>query len=118
MIGGAFRGDKPNNLYYSNGCHAARSTHHRHADARSVSHDRAPSAFLLYLFLWRQTRGERPRRVWREPAELASDTGLSKSSVQNSLRRLKRRGLVSARRQGPTSACFYHVHEPWRRGGR
>ena len=23
-----------------------------------VSHDRAPSAFLLYLFLWRQTRGE------------------------------------------------------------
>ena len=74
-----------------------------------VSHDRAPSAFLLYLFLWRQTRGEGRDAFGASLAELASDTGLSKSSVQNSLRRLKRRGLVSARRQGPTSACFYHV---------
>ena len=83
-----------------------------------VSHDRAPSAFLLYLFLWRQTRGEGRDAFGASLSELASDTGLSKSSVQNSLRRLKRRGLVTARRQGPTTACFYQVHEPWRRGGR
>lgn len=83
-----------------------------------VSHDRAPSAFLLYLFLWRQTRGEDRDAYGASLSELASDTGLSKSSVQNSLRRLKRRGLVTARRQGPTAACFYQVHEPWRRGGR
>jgi DNA-binding transcriptional ArsR family regulator len=83
-----------------------------------VSHDRAPSAFLLYLFLWRQTHGEGRDAYGASLSELASDTGLSKSSVQNSLRRLKRRGLVSARGQGPTTACFYQVHEPWRRGGR
>jgi len=83
-----------------------------------VNHDRAPSAFLLYLFLWRQTRGEGRDAFGASLQELATDTGLSKSSVQNALRRLKRRGLVSARRHGPTSACFYHVHEPWRRGAR
>src|SRR5580700_3342613 len=48
-----------------------------------VSHDRAPSAFLLYLFLWRQTRGEGRDAFGASLAELASDTGLSKSSVQN-----------------------------------
>ena len=80
-----------------------------------VSHDRAPSAFLLYLFLWRQTRGEGRENFGASLQELATDTGLSKSSVQNALRRLKRRGLVSARRHGPTAACLYQVHEPWRR---
>ena len=80
-----------------------------------VNHDRAPSAFLVYLFLWRHTRGEGRDTFGASLQELATDTGLSKSSVQNALRRLKRRGLVSARRSGPTSACFYQVHEPWRR---
>src|SRR5207237_9237100 len=83
-----------------------------------VSHDRAPSAFLLYLYLWRQTRGAGRDLYGASLQEMASDTGLSKSSVQNALRRLKRRGLVSSRRTAPTSASFYQVHEPWRRGGR
>jgi DNA-binding MarR family transcriptional regulator len=83
-----------------------------------VSHDRAPSAFLLYLFLWRQTRGAERDSFGASLQEMASDTGLSKSTVQNALRRLKRRGLVSARKTTPTSACYYQVHEPWRRGGR
>lgn len=80
-----------------------------------VNHDRAPSAFVLYLFLWRQTRGENREKYGASLQELATDTGLSKSSVQNALRRLKRRGLVTARKHGPTSACLYQVHEPWRR---
>jgi DNA-binding MarR family transcriptional regulator len=83
-----------------------------------VSHDRAPSAFLLYLFLWRQTRGAERDSFGASLQEMATDTGLSKSTVQNALRRLKRRGLVSARKTAPTSACYYQVHEPWRRGGR
>jgi len=80
-----------------------------------VNHDRAPSSFVLYLFLWRQTRGEGRDSFGASLQELAGNTGLSKSSVQNALRRLKRRGLVSAKRHGPTSACLYAVHEPWRR---
>ena len=80
-----------------------------------VRHDRAPSSFLLYLFLWRQTRGAGRERFGASLQELATNTGLSKSSVQNALRRLKRRGLVSTRAHGPTTACIYQVHEPWRR---
>ena len=80
-----------------------------------VKHDRAPSAFLLYLFLWRRTRGARRESFGASLQSLATHTGLSKSSVQNALRRLKRRGLVSARTHGPTTACLYRVHEPWRR---
>jgi DNA-binding MarR family transcriptional regulator len=83
-----------------------------------VNHDRAPSSFILYLFLWRQTRGEGRDNFGASLQELATETGLSKSSVQNALRRLKRRGLVSAKTQGPTSACFYQAHEPWRRMSR
>jgi DNA-binding transcriptional ArsR family regulator len=45
--------------------------------------------------------------------DLATDTGLSKSSIQNALRRLRRRRLVETRRDGPTSPCFYRVLEPW-----
>lgn len=83
-----------------------------------VKHDRAPSAFLLYLFLWRQTRGAGRESFGASLQALATDTGISKSSVQNALRRLKRRGLVSARADGPTTACLYQVHEPWRRYSR
>ena len=80
-----------------------------------VKHDRAPSAFVLYLYLWRQTRGAGRERFGVSLQALATNTGLSKSSVQNALGRLKRRGLVSARAHGPTTACLYQVHEPWRR---
>jgi len=83
-----------------------------------VGHDRAPSAFLLYLWLWRHTRARGRETHGASLQEMATDTGLSKSSIQNALRRLKKRRLVSARRHAPTSACHYEVHEPWRRAGR
>ena len=80
-----------------------------------VSHDHAPSSFLLYLYLWRWTRGRGREQHGASLQELATHTGLSKSSVQNALRNLKRRGLVTARKPAPTAACFYEVHETWRR---
>ena len=81
-----------------------------------LAHDRAPSAFLLYLWLWRHTRGQGRAAIGASLQAIASDTGLSKSSVQNALRRLKRRKLVSVKRMdGPTAPCYYEVHEPWRR---
>ena len=79
-----------------------------------LGHDRAPSAFLLYLWLWRQTRGVGKPQIGASLQVMAAETGLSKSSVQNALRRLRRRKLVTARRGGPTQACHYEVHEPWR----
>ena len=79
-----------------------------------LGHDRAPSAFLLYLWLWRHTRGVGKPQVGASLQVMATETGLSKSSVQNALRRLRRRKLVMVRRGGPTQACHYEVLEPWK----
>jgi hypothetical protein len=80
-----------------------------------LGHDRAPSAFVVYLFLWRHTRGAGRAGFGASLQAMATETGLSKSSVQNALRRLRRRKLVSVRRDGATAPCRYEVHEPWKR---
>jgi hypothetical protein len=80
-----------------------------------VGHDRAPSAFIVYLWLWRRTRAAGRASVGVSLQTLASETGLAKSSVQNAVGRLQRRGLILARRTGPTTAPIYDVLEPWKR---
>jgi hypothetical protein len=78
-----------------------------------VGHDRRPSAFLLYLHLWRQTRGgTRPRVV--SYRMLVDGTGLSKRSVQTALAWLVRRRLVRVKRKSPTDASTVTVHRDWR----
>jgi len=79
-----------------------------------LGHDRAPSAFAFYLWLWRHTRGIGKTAIGVSLQHIASETGLSKSSVQNAIRRLRRRKLISVRRDGATTACHYEVLEPWR----
>lgn len=81
-----------------------------------VGHDRAPSAFLVYLWLWRNSRGEGRARIGASLQTIATRTGLSKSAVQAAVRHLVRRQLVSATRGGPTVAPVYEVHRPWHRG--
>ncbi len=78
-----------------------------------VGHDRAPSAFLVYLHLWHLTAGARERQAARSLAQLAEDTGLSKSAVQAALRVLKRRRLVRAERASITAVPVYEVLRPW-----
>jgi DNA-binding transcriptional ArsR family regulator len=78
-----------------------------------VGHDRAPSAFLVYLKLWHGAGGP-GRKLEISLSSLAVETGLSKSSVQAALRRLAKRGLVSSRRTSPTAIPLYLVHAPWR----
>lgn len=80
-----------------------------------VRHDRAPSAFLVYLWLWSKTRGAGRANVGASLQTVATETGLSKSSVQNALRRLRRRKLVAVRHGGPTTAGVFEVLEPWKR---
>lgn len=80
-----------------------------------VGHDRSPSAFVVYLWLWRRSRAEGRDRVGASLQTIASETGLSKSSVQNAVTHLSRRRFVTARREGPTTAPIYEVHQPWRR---
>jgi DNA-binding GntR family transcriptional regulator len=78
-----------------------------------VSHDRRPSAFIVYLALWSRTGGARQRGVPLSLRELAESTGLSKRTVQDALRKLVRRKLVSVERDGPTAIPAYSVLRPW-----
>src|SRR5271156_4717671 len=79
-----------------------------------LGHDREPSAFALYLWLWRHTRAVGKPAIGASLQVMASETGLSNSSGQNAPPPLRGRRPVPARRGGPTQACHYEVHEPWR----
>jgi DNA-binding transcriptional ArsR family regulator len=78
-----------------------------------VGHDRQPSAFLVYLYLYRHAGSTRGRLFRASLQQIASDTGLSKSAVQQALRTLKRRRLVHARSVSATTAPDYEVKMPW-----
>ena len=78
-----------------------------------VGHDRAPSAFLIYLKLWHMAGGP-GRGLQASLSTLASETGLSKSSVQAALRLLRKRGLTTSRRAAATATPIHTVHAPWR----
>ena len=80
-----------------------------------IGHDRMPSAFVMYLWLWRQTKGNRRSTIGASLQTIAGETGLSKSSVQNAARWLAFRGLIRARKSGPTEAPIYEVFETWKR---
>jgi hypothetical protein len=80
-----------------------------------VGHDRQPSAFLVYLFLWMQTNAGRTRTDALPLRALAEGTGMSKRSVQNALRTLTRRRLGTVVHDGPTSAPTFTIHRPWAR---
>jgi DNA-binding transcriptional MocR family regulator len=80
-----------------------------------VGHDKTPAAFVVYLYLWKESRRSRRAVVAASHRTIAEDTGLSKSAVQAALRRLKRRQLVRSRLAFPTAVPEYQVLRPWRR---
>ena len=81
-----------------------------------VGHDRRPSAFVVYLVLWRHSHGGRARAAL-SLRELAEATGLSKRAVQTAVEALARRRLVALERETPTSVPSYAVLKPWLRRG-
>lgn len=80
-----------------------------------VGHDRKPSAFLVYLFLWRHTRGRGSADVQISLNDITEGTGLSKRSVQDALSKLVRRRLIGVTRETITSIPVYDVSRPWAR---
>jgi transcription initiation factor IIE alpha subunit len=83
-----------------------------------VGHDRSPAAFLVYLLLWRHTRGASLPTARLSHRDIAEETGLSKSAVQQALRILHRRGLVKSKQQHRTDTPEHSVHRPWVTAGR
>ncbi len=80
-----------------------------------VGHDHQPSAFLVYLFLWRRTRGEGVDEAALSLREIAEGTGLSRRGVQDAIARLAQRQLIGVARESITAVPRYRVHRPWAR---
>ena len=79
-----------------------------------VGHDRQPSAFLVYLFLWRQAHGSDRQAAQVALLDIAEATGLSKRGVQDALGRLAKRKLLTVAREHITAIPVYTVLRPWR----
>jgi replication initiation and membrane attachment protein DnaB len=80
-----------------------------------VGHDRTPAAFVVYLFLWKESRRSRRRRVSVSHRVMADETGLSKSAVQVAVRLLKGRQLLRSYQATETATPEYEVLRPWAR---
>lgn len=80
-----------------------------------VNHDRAPSAYLVYLQLYRRTHGADRLSVSIALLDIAEASGLSKRTVQNALAHLVHRRLIAVTRSSITSVPEYAVLRPWRR---
>lgn len=78
-----------------------------------VGHDRHASAFVVFMYLWRRTRGG-TRSAVVSLRMIADGTGLAKRSVQNALDRLSRRRLVATKRSSPTAAASFTLSCDWR----
>src|SRR5207237_8224749 len=74
-----------------------------------IGHDRAPSAFIVYLHLWRHSLAAGMPAIRISLREIAEGTGLSKRGVQEALSVLSRRQLVSIAREGITEVPEYTV---------
>jgi hypothetical protein len=80
-----------------------------------IGHDRRASAFLVYLWLYRQAAQEPNWAVRRSHQAIASATGLSRSAIQGALAHLQRRQLVATSRPNPTAVPLHRVLRPWLR---
>jgi Helix-turn-helix domain len=78
-----------------------------------VSHDRSPTAFLVYFFLAARA-GKARGGITMSLAELADRTGLSKRSIQLALAHLRRRHLIRTRQEHRTAIPNHVIMRPWR----
>jgi len=82
-----------------------------------VGHDKRPSAFVLYLWLYAMTKGVGRRTAFFSYQMLTDRTGLSKRAVQRAVAHLEKRHLVRVARSSPTAVPEYAVTAPWLRNG-
>jgi hypothetical protein len=80
-----------------------------------IGHDRQPSAFVVYLLLWRQTHGAKASTIQIALQDIAEQTGLSKRSVQSAIGWLGKRKLIAVARESITAVPVYTVVRPWRK---
>jgi hypothetical protein len=126
MIDGSHLEHKACSVYYGSGCQSQNSRMSVGTISVDdyvlnslmpdlVGHDRQPSAFIVYLALWRLTHGSGNGAIPIALQDIAECTGLAKRSVQDALRWLSKRKLVSISRASITSVPVYTVLRPWKR---
>ncbi len=80
-----------------------------------VGHDRRPSAYLVFLFLWFEARKAKNKPVQFSLREIAEATGISRRSVQSAVATLKRRKLIQISKSSKTDAPAYKVLCHWKK---
>jgi hypothetical protein len=78
-----------------------------------VGHDRRPSSFVLYVWLYSVTRSAGRRSAFYSYQMLTDRTGLSKRAVQRAVAHLRKRQLLKVTRTSPTAVPEYSVTTPW-----
>ena len=78
-----------------------------------VAHDKHPSAYLVYLHLWRRAHDAKAA-IHLSYQMIADATGLSKSAVQDAVATLERRKLVRVQRKSATATPGYTLVCHWR----
>jgi helix-turn-helix protein len=80
-----------------------------------VGHDRKPAAFIVYLYLLRQAARLRRDAVPVSLQTIATQTGLSKSTVQVAIQHLQRRRLLDPAVTATSTDPVRRVLRPWLR---
>lgn len=78
-----------------------------------TEHEKRPSAFLVYLHVWRRSLGAGQKVAALSYQEISEATGLSKSAVQGAVKLLKRRRLIHVSLKNPTATPVYRAERPW-----
>ena len=78
-----------------------------------IGHDRRPAAFIVYLFFLKQASLSGRDAVSVSLQTIATKTGLSKSSVQASIRHLRRRELLDPAVVATVANPLRRVLRPW-----
>jgi hypothetical protein len=78
-----------------------------------VGHDRRPATFVVYLFLLRRAAKARRDTISVSLQTIATNTGLSKSTVQTALRHLRRRKLLDPTIAATVVAPVRRIMRPW-----
>src|SRR3954470_10242668 len=80
-----------------------------------VGHDKRPAAFLLFLWLWANTRAAGRRSGFFSYQMLADRAGVSTRALQRSVTWLERRELLRVVRKSKTAVPEYAPLSPWQR---
>jgi DNA-binding MarR family transcriptional regulator len=82
-----------------------------------VGHDHQSAAFLVYLYLYRQAQRQKWRPIAASLRTIAEATGLSKSTAQIAVEKLRARQLIRSTRDYSTAIPLYRVLRHWREPG-